>query len=235
MSTVAQPSDNNQIEPFVVDPPVKYANEKQMAAHLKKVYGEAPVGMDLYDVWCTASNEEYRTKAEQDAAIHEQIVSQQPKPKVEYSPDAAGAWKRRGTEQNVIRVPRNFKDGRSSLDNLSPFPRPKWADPDNDVLSTISHWSMFRSSSIVATPLSGEHGARTKSGVWEPAHIQAHVARALSGAVAVVKLDRFGAVNEVAGVQRITDWDFEMTAAEATQLAHTLLAAVDLIAEGEVA
>ncbi|OZE92473.1 hypothetical protein CH298_02760 [Rhodococcoides fascians] len=228
---------DGQIEPIVPAKPIIFKTEKQLAAYLTESNGEAPIGSDLSDVFSVATDP-YLTRAEQEAAIHAEILAQQPEPPTEYTPDAVGAWRRRGHDQNVVRVPKVFKNGKSSLDSLSPYPRPGWADPRNDVLGPYIQRSQFRSYALIATALSSEVGLRLEDGTWFPSYLQAHISRDLDGAQPLLRLNRYGVVHEGGSKNhpvRIEDWEISMTAAEVTQLAHTLLAAVDLMTEAEVA
>ena len=113
-----------------------------------------------------------------------------------------------------------FHDGDAS--NVIPFPRPVWADPDCDIVGPAI-FDCYYTSNWVDVPVSNTRG-RNDDETLVPASVRVRAKLCGDGALYVGMSDRRMGEGK---------WTFGfgvgLTLAEATDLAHVLLAAVDLL------
>lgn len=223
VNSVGQSIDEVDIEPITPARPVKYT-EKKLAAHLTKMYGEAPVGMDLYDVWAV-SDEEYRTKAEQDAAIHEAVQSQLSEFEPEAKSPAVEAWEARCKQAAQTHV--------NKVDAFEMTDRPEWADESCDWVGERAEISAYQSRPLIATTLSRISGVKDSHAVLKPAHFRLRLTRFLFDKEPIIEFHRMEQLDDDSTELKMNRHSrTQLTAREATALAHSLLAAVDLIEAG---
>lgn len=116
-------------------------------------------------------------------------------------------------------------------EKVMPFPRPAWADPDEDSIGNTMGGSFYRSTPVdVATPTAG--GYKADNGALVPAHFTVSTRIHGNGMALVgLRISRYVVSNNEAkdGESRWIEWSASMPPATALELADVLRAAVDLL------
>lgn len=111
-------------------------------------------------------------------------------------------------------------------EKVIPFPRPAWADPGEDSISS----TCYRSTPVdVATPTAG--GEKFNNGVIRPAHFTVSTRIHGDGQILVsLRINRYVSGSDTkSGEAQWIDWSASMPPESALELADVLRAAVDLL------
>lgn len=218
--------------PDVDQQPIEFKTERQLAQHLKKTYGEAPIGSELTSLLETAQLH-FFTRAEQDAvladAINSLIEAQKKREPAEMS-GLAGEWNRRCKQSDDV-YPLMYGSIGSKLDTFSDD-RPAWSNSVYDFVGNLATEFIFQSEPILATTLQLHPGTAGKGGI-NLAYAELQIRRPLPFAEPFIALRKF-AVSDAdradgnTSPKLVKTGTYRVTLDEAAQLAHALLFAIDV-------